>query len=147
MAGRVQNLKPFKKGESGNPGGRPKKDLASIIAHEVFAEQPEKIKAAFAKALQRGDAAVFKALADRAFGRLPQPVEHSGSDGRPINIIFGCEMPPWMKDYNQPVEQRGNAQGAELDTREAQTLSRLPREAMLGTVPALAAARDTEPGE
>ena len=101
MAGRIQNLKPFKKGESGNPGGRPKKDLASIIAREVFEEYPEKIKAAFVKALERGDPAAFKALADRAYGRLPQPVEHAGSDGAPIEIIFGCEMPPWVKPYQE----------------------------------------------
>jgi hypothetical protein len=41
VAGRVENLKPFKPRQSGNPGGRPKKDLASIIAREVFAENPE----------------------------------------------------------------------------------------------------------
>jgi hypothetical protein len=97
VTGRVQNLKPFKKGQSGNPGGRPKKDLASIIASEVFAENPESIKTGFAKKLQHGDPAAFKALADRAFGRLPQPVQHSGNDGGSIQIIFGCEMPPWAK--------------------------------------------------
>ena len=100
MAGRVENLKPFKKGQSGNPGGRPRKDLASIIAREVFAENPEVIKAGLAKKLQRGDPAAFKAVADRAFGRLPQPVEHSGNDGGPIQIVFGCAPPPWVKGYD-----------------------------------------------
>ena len=100
MAGRIQNLKPFKKGQSGNPGGRPKKDLASIIASEVFAENPEVIKAGLTKKLQHGDPAAFKALADRAFGRLPQPVEHSGNDGGPIQIVFGCAPPPWVKGYD-----------------------------------------------
>lgn len=96
MAGRVQNLKPFKPGQSGNPGGRPKKDLASLIAREVFAEDPEAIKAAFAKALHRGDAAVFKALADRAFGRLPQPIAVTGDAGGPIEIVFAGARPPWL---------------------------------------------------
>ena len=97
MAGRIQNLKPFKPGQSGNPGGRPKKDLASIIASEVFAENPEVIKAGLTKKLQHGDPAAFKALADRAFGRLPQPVEQSGNDGGPIDIVFGFAPPPWLK--------------------------------------------------
>jgi hypothetical protein len=97
VAGRIQNLKPFKKGQSGNPGGRPKKDLASIIAQEVFAENPGSIKAGLAKKLQHGDPAAFKALADRAFGRLPQPVEHSGNDSGPIEIVFGFAPPPWLK--------------------------------------------------
>ena len=96
MAGRV-HLKPFKPGQSGNPGGRPKKDLANIIAREVFAEYPEAIKTGLAKKLQHGDPAAFKALADRAFGRLPQPVEHSGNDGGPIQIVFGFAPPPWLK--------------------------------------------------
>lgn len=96
MAGRVQNLKPFKPGQSGNPGGRPRKDLASIIASEVFADNSESIKAGLAKKLQHGDPAAFKALADRAFGRLPQPVEHSGIDGGPIQIVFGFDPPPWV---------------------------------------------------
>ena len=72
--GHVQNLKPFKPGQSGNPGGRPKKDLASIIASEVFAENPEAIKAGLVKALRRGDSAVFKALADKPSGDYRNPL-------------------------------------------------------------------------
>jgi hypothetical protein len=96
VAGRVENLKPFKKGQSGNPGGRPKKDLASIVASEVFADNPEAIKIGFAKKLRQGDPAAFKALADRAFGRLPQPVAVTGDDGRPIEIVCTFPLPPWV---------------------------------------------------
>ena len=53
-------------------------------------------KAAFAKALHRGDAAVFKALADRAFGRLPQPIAVTGDAGGPIEIVFAGARPPWL---------------------------------------------------
>jgi hypothetical protein len=62
----------------------------------VFAENPDAIKAAFAKALQRGDAAMFKALADRGFGRLPQPLEVTGDGGGPVEIVFSGPRPPWL---------------------------------------------------
>ena len=94
--GNTRNLKPFPKGVSGNPGGRPKSDVAALLARQIFDENQAEIITGLIKALRRGDAAVFKALADRGFGRLPQPVEHSGSDGGPIEIIFGCEKPPWV---------------------------------------------------
>jgi hypothetical protein len=95
--GRVENLKPWKPGQSGNPGGRPKKDLASLIAQEIFSDSPEEIKAGLAKALRRGDAAVFKALADRGFGRLPQPLAVSGDPGPPVRIVFSGPRPSWLK--------------------------------------------------
>jgi hypothetical protein len=91
--------KPYrwkKGGPSPNPGGRPKKDLASIIAREVFTENPEAIKAGLARALQRGDGAVFKSLADRAFGRLPQPLQVSGEPEHPVQIVFAMKRPDWL---------------------------------------------------
>lgn len=36
VAGRIENLKPWPKGVSGNPGGRPKRDLSSEIAQGRF---------------------------------------------------------------------------------------------------------------
>ena len=94
--GNTRNLKPFPKGVSGNRGGRPKSDGASLIARAVFAENPEAIKAGLVKALQRGNAAVFKALAERAFGRLPQPVTVTGDGGGPVEIVFSGPRPPWL---------------------------------------------------
>ena len=32
MSGRTENLKPWKPGQSGNPGGRPKRDMAQRAA-------------------------------------------------------------------------------------------------------------------
>ena len=94
--GNTKNLKPFPKGVSGNPGGRPKTDVAALLARRVFAENQSEIIAGLAKALRRGDAAVFKALADRAFGRLPQPVAVAGDGGGPVEIVFNGPRPPWL---------------------------------------------------
>jgi len=76
--GRVENLRPWKPGQSGNPGGRPKRDLASEIAHAVFEGNEEAVRRAMAKALLKGNPRVFVALAERAYGRLKEPIEVSG---------------------------------------------------------------------
>lgn len=65
----------WKPGQSGNPGGRPKNDLAREIAQGVFEEEPELIRQAFRKALQKGNAYVFKELGDRAYGKVKETVE------------------------------------------------------------------------
>jgi len=73
--GRTENLKPWKSGQSGNPGGRPKRDLASEVAQAVFEGNEEAIYKAMLKALLKGDPKVFAVLADRGFGKLSQKVE------------------------------------------------------------------------
>ena len=75
VAGRVQNLKPWPKGVSGNPGGRPKRDLASEIAQAVFENNPNAIYEAMLRALKKGDPRVFVVLADRAYGKVKEQVE------------------------------------------------------------------------
>jgi hypothetical protein len=75
VAGRIQNLKPWPKGVSGNPGGRPKRDLSSEIARAVFENNPEAIYRAMARALLRGKPETFKVLADRAYGKVKQQLE------------------------------------------------------------------------
>lgn len=79
--GRIENLKPWKPGQSGNPGGRPKRDVASEIARAVFEGNEEAIYRALCKALLKGNPRVFLALAERAYGKLTKPVEISGLDG------------------------------------------------------------------
>ena len=84
MAGRVENLKPWKSGQSGNPGGRPRRDLAAEIARAIFERDAEAIERAFAAALKKGDARVFKVLADRAYGKPRQQVGQIGEVGGPV---------------------------------------------------------------
>ena len=90
---------PWPKGVSGNPGGRPKRDLAAEIARAIFEKNPKAIEDAMLRALRRGDANTFRVLAERGFGKLPQTKEVTGSDGQPVEIVFTGERPNWLKGY------------------------------------------------
>ena len=80
VGGRIQNLKPWPKGVSGNPAGRPKKDISVEIAQAVFENNPEAIYQGMLRRLKKGDARVFKVLADRAYGRVKQDVDLDASE-------------------------------------------------------------------
>jgi len=84
LAGRTANLKPWRPGQSGNPGGRTKRDMAAEIARAIFERDPEAIERAYAAALRKGDASVFRALADRAYGKPRQQIEQTGEAGRQL---------------------------------------------------------------
>ena len=73
----------FRPGQSGNPGGRPKKDIEAEIAQRVFEENADAIYRAMLKALLKGDPEVFAVLADRAYGKLTQKVEIPGIENLP----------------------------------------------------------------
>lgn len=74
----LKNLIPYVPGQSGNPSGRVKNDVAAAIARAIFENDSEAIYKAFAKGLRSGNAYAFSVLADRGFGKLKEKVEHSG---------------------------------------------------------------------
>jgi len=71
----LANLKPpFPKGVSGNPGGKPKHDVAAELARAIFENNPQVIYKAFLKAIARGNAYAFATLADRGYGKLKESI-------------------------------------------------------------------------
>ena len=80
MAGRIQNLKPWPKGKSGNPGGRPRKRPITEMYESILAnsENCEEIKTAVLKMLTSGGMAgvlALKEIADRLEGKVTKTVE------------------------------------------------------------------------
>ncbi|MCZ6904040.1 MAG: DUF5681 domain-containing protein [Acidobacteria bacterium] len=83
--GRVENLKPWKSGQSGNPGGRPKRDFAAEIAAAAFEMDREGILKAVRAGLKskKLNPKLYEVLADRGFGKLSQTVHVPGLENLP----------------------------------------------------------------
>jgi hypothetical protein len=95
-----ENLKPFKKGDTrinkkGRPPKLPKLDelMAELLGKEdkgVTAAQ-KILKALYAKALA-GDVRAAELLLDRGFGKVKQDHEHTGADGKAIELKHTFEV-------------------------------------------------------
>jgi hypothetical protein len=88
---KTQNLKPWKPGQSGNPGGRPKKKLVTdelewLLEQEAPRASGKTWAAVIAEALLRkarkGDVRAIAELANRVEGKTLQQL--AGPEGGPI---------------------------------------------------------------
>jgi hypothetical protein len=87
-----ENLKPFKKGQSGNPKGRPKlPDLKEAIA-KVLGDNNGDTSAldviilALAKKAAKGDVRAAQELLDRGYGKSKQVIEGSMTTDTVVRI-------------------------------------------------------------
>lgn len=89
-----EGAKPFPKGKSGNPNGRPKKlpEIDKLLA-DVLGEEKDGVTAADAilrklRAMAAsGNIRAAEILLDRAYGKAKQQIEHGGSITIPAPII------------------------------------------------------------
>src|SRR5579863_7203996 len=71
VSGRIENLKPWRPGQSGNPGGRPKRDALTTALREQIEAQVS------GAGTQTVAEAIAAALVSRALdGRPPQALAH-----------------------------------------------------------------------
>ena len=92
MADKLENLKPFEKGESGNPAGRPKgsKNRSTIArqwlevnqslknpltGEQETMSQEDLMTLALIKKAREGDVNAYKALMDSGYGAPVQQIE------------------------------------------------------------------------
>jgi hypothetical protein len=94
-----ENLKPYPKGVSGNPTGRPGTDVAARIARRIFELNEEEIYEGMGVGLLNGGAYDFSVLADRAYGKTANKHEISGPDGEAIALKVSI-VRPTLKDMN-----------------------------------------------
>ena len=113
--GRTQNLKPWPKGISGNPGGRPKKTPLSDACRELL-DKPvprdrsgrsyaEAIAEKLAKKALAGNIPAAREIADRAEGKARQAMEVSGPEGRALELrnMTDEELEKLHKEINAKV--------------------------------------------
>jgi hypothetical protein len=101
--------KPFKKGQSGNPNGQPKKlpAIQKLLA-EVLGEEKDGVEAAKAilMALRakatKGDTRAAEILLDRAYGKAKQEIEHSGTT---TSMVISYEL----QKGNEMITNESNA--------------------------------------
>lgn len=83
--GRKQRGRPFPKGRSGNPAGRPKgaRNKATVLAEQLMADDAENVVRAVVKAAKRGDMAAARIVLDRIVPpRKGRPVKFTVPSGR-----------------------------------------------------------------
>lgn len=85
----------FVKGQSGNPGGRPKQDpevrrLAKALTVEAIGTLADVMRNKRAPAAARVSAA--EALLNRGWGKPSQAVEVQGPDGGPVQVGIGAAL-------------------------------------------------------
>ena len=86
MSGKISNLKPFKKGQSGNPGGKPKAlSLVAELRKELLkgasgshVTNKEMVAHKLVQMALAGDVPAIKLCFEYVDGKAVQPVEHGG---------------------------------------------------------------------
>lgn len=93
---RTQNLKPWPKGVSGNPGGRPRETPLTDACRELLSKPApddasgrsyaEAIAEQLGKQALAGDVHAAREIADRAEGKARQAMEVSGPEGESLDL-------------------------------------------------------------
>ncbi len=95
MAGRIENLKPWKPGQSGNPGGRPKKLLVDQSLEELLLADDSKLAKDIALALigraTIGDVRAAQLIAERTQGKPIQGIGVAGDLGFRTTLLERLE--------------------------------------------------------
>jgi hypothetical protein len=108
----ISGLRPFQPGQSGNPGGRPKKlPITDVLREQLTRTIPvktpkgmtadERIARALIKKAVDGDLRAIAEIADRTEGKATERHEWSGPDGGPIPF----ELPGTREEVERRIQE------------------------------------------
>jgi hypothetical protein len=123
---KTENLKPFQKGQSGNPHGRPK--IPAEIREIARAASPDALQALMdvmkdSKAPHAARVSAADKILDRAWGKAAQPIDGDGRGGamelvhRRARHRQPSQPEPAMKASNETRLRRIEADRGSRDTR------------------------------
>ena len=96
-----KNLKPFKKGQSGNPGGRPKwKHITEMLKHEDNQGKLEELVHVVYKKALSGDMRAVEFIADRLEGKVAHRLQVSPANDKPIKVFSIEGVDPDFEEEN-----------------------------------------------
>ena len=101
--GRIENLKPWPKGVSGNPGGRPRKKLIDEALEELLSNENSEIASDIAQKLlekaRNGDLKAIQVVVERVQGRPHPQMEISAATcERPLSELSDEELNSQIKE-------------------------------------------------
>lgn len=85
----------FKKGQSGNPGGRPKKDAAVLeveaLAKKMSPEAMKRLGMWMRSDNPKASVSASNTILERGVGKVAQPIVGGGEDDNPLRVITRIE--------------------------------------------------------
>lgn len=90
----------WRKGETGNPRGRPRESVREELRRLARKKRPDgttNVTAVASKAWELAAAGSIKAIVfvtEQIDGKVPMPLEHTGPEGAPISVTFTVQPAP-----------------------------------------------------
>lgn len=100
--------RPFQKGKSGNPGGRPK-ELAEVreLARKHTTVAIERLVEWMRSNQPKASVAACNAILDRGWGKAPQSMELTGKDGAPLVPVLNITYGDGRSGQSEPSPETG----------------------------------------
>jgi hypothetical protein len=113
VAGRIENLKPWPKGVSGNPGGRPKQKLISAELERLLQQQAPSesgktwatvIAESLVRQAAKGDVRAISELANRIEGKPLQAVDLDVNSPSEIDTMTDEELDQRLTELRRQLQ-------------------------------------------